>query len=403
MEIEILVLIILLVCSAFFSGTEIALFSLSRLKVKSLLRSNLKGIKSVDRLKKNPQRLLITILIGNNLVNIASSAIATSLMMKIFDSYAVGIATGVMTIIILIFGEITPKSLATKHNKGWSIIAAKPLIALQYLLFPVVIIFEKLTKILIKDKEKPIITEDDIKSFVSIGQEIGQIEDDERRMIHRIFKFNDMRAKDIMIPRKKIVYVKDTSKIKDIIPLFNKKGNTRLIVCRNNLDIILGSVHLIDVNKINPEELVIKIMRPVVFVPESIKIDNLLKFLQRKKKNLAIVIDNQGKNAGLVTTKDIVEEIVGELIEETEKIEPLIEMISHDSYRVQGKADVDEINNRCGIKLPERDEPYEISKYIKEELGRMPKENEVIKLPQCEIKIEKMDGNNIEKIIIKVK
>jgi CBS domain containing-hemolysin-like protein len=405
--IQIILLVVFIILSAFFSGSEIALFSLSRLRIKYLIRKKRKGFETVERLKKNPQRLLVTILMGNNLVNIGASALATSIVLEISKSYAVSIATGIMTLIILVFGEITPKSMAARHNEGISLIVAKPLFLLQLLFFPVIFIFEIFTRLLTRKEgvEKPIITEDEIRNFISIGEEIGQIEEDERRMINRIFQFNDLNAEDVMIPRNKVVHVTVDKKIKEVMPLFNKRGHTRLIVCDKNLDDIKGFIHIMDTTKpfLSPEDSVTKIMRPIPFVPASIKLDSLLRFLRKKKTHIAVAVNETGTNIGLVTVKDIVEEVVGEIIEETEKIEPLIKRIGKKSYLIQGRADIDEINERCRTKLPESEQPCTISSFILQRLGRIPKEGETINLQKYEIKIKKIEKNAIDKIIFDIK
>ena len=403
---KIVILVMLIFLSAFFSGVEIALFSLSRLRAKHLVRKNVKGAKTVEKLKNKPQRLLITILIGNNLVNVGASALATSIVYEISKSYAVGIATGIMTLIILIFGEITPKTLASKYNEQIALLVGKPLLLLQTVLSPVIFLFEGLTNALTNisgQKPKPLVTEDEIQTFVSVAEKAGQIKEAERRMIHRIFRLDDLETKDVMTPRNKIVAVSVDSKIREIANVFHSKGYARVPVYKENLDHIKGFVHVMDVQEAilgEEDTLVGSIIRPILFVPESKKLDSLLKFFQRKKQHIAIVVNQFGTNVGLVTLEDVLEEIVGEIIDETEKIEPLIKRMSERSYLVQGRADIDEINEKCGLNLPEEKKPYTISSYILDKIGRIPKEGEIIKLPKFEIKIKSMEGNTINTVVI---
>jgi len=403
---KIMILLILILLSGFFSGVETALFSLSRLRVKHLVRKGVKGARAVEKLKDQPQKLLITILVGNNLVNIAASALATSIIYHISQSYAVSITTGIMTLIILVFGEITPKTLATKHSEQISLIVAKPLQFLQTVMSPVIFLFELLTDVLTNitgQKPKPLVTEDEIETFVTVAEQAGQIKDMEKRMIHRIFRLDDLEAKDIMTPRNQVVAVSADSLIKDIADTFHSEGYARLPVYKENLDHIKGFVHVIDVQKSladKERQSVSGIMRPIPFVPESKKLDSLLKFFQRSKQHIAIVVNQFGTNVGLVTLEDVLEEIVGEIIDETEKIGPTIKRLSSRSYLVQGRADVDEINEKCGLNLPEEKDPYTISSYILEKLGRIPKEGEVIRQPRFEIKIKSVEGNSINTVII---
>ena len=403
---KIIILIILILLSAFFSGVEIALFSLSRLRVKHLVRKKVRGARMVEKLKSRPERLLVTILIGNNLVNIGASALATSIVFQFTKSYAVGITTGIMTLIILIFGEITPKTLATRYNEAIALAVAKPLLLLQTVLFPIIIAFEAFTNILANisgQKKSPLVTEEEIETFVTVAEKAGQIKDVERRMIHRIFKLDDLEAKDVMTPRHKIVSVSADSKIRDVAEVFHSRGYSRLPVYKGNLDHVKGFVHVVDVQQSLLEkenQAVDTIMRPVLFVPESKKLDSLLRFFQRRRQHIAVVVNQFGTNTGLVTLEDVLEEIVGEIMDETEKIEPVIKKLSENSYLVQGRADIDEINEKCKLNLPEDKVPYPISSYILDKIGRIPKEGEIIKLPKLEIKIKEMEGNSINTVVI---
>ncbi len=403
---KIIILAILVLFSAFFSGVEIALFSVSRLRAKHLVRKKVKGAKTVEKLKNKPQRLLITILIGNNVVNVGASALATSILYEISKSYAVSITTGIMTLIILIFGEITPKTLATKYNEQIALLVGKPLLLLQTILSPIIFLFEALTDVLTNisgQKPKPLVTEDEIHTFVSVAEKAGQIKEAERRMIHRIFKLDDLETKDVMTPRNKMVAVSVDSKIKEIADVFHSKGYARLPVYKENLDHIRGFVHVMDIQEamLGEENAIVgSVMRPILFVPESKKLDSLLRFFQRKKQHIAVVVDDFGTNVGLVTLEDVLEEIVGEIIDETEKIGPNVKRISARSYLIQGRTDIDEINEKCKLNLPEENAPYSISSYILDKIGRIPKEGEVIRLPKLEIKVKSMEGNSINTVVI---
>ena len=228
---KIIILVILILFSAFFSGVEIALFSVSRLRAKHLVRKKVKGARTVERLKNEPQKLLITILIGNNVVNVGASALATSILYEISKSYAVSITTGIMTLIILIFGEITPKTLATKYNEQIALLVGKPLQLLQTILSPIIFLFEGLANVLTNisgQKPQPLVTEDEIETFVTVAEEAGQIKDVEKKMIHKIFRLDDLETKDVMTPRNKMVAVSADSKIREIAEVFHSKGFARL-------------------------------------------------------------------------------------------------------------------------------------------------------------------------------
>lgn len=403
---KIITLAILIVFSGFFSGVETAFFSVSLLRVKHLVKQNVKNAVILERLKEKPKRMLITILIGNNIVNIGASALATSIAFELSLNNAVSITTGVMTFIILVFGEITPKSVATKNNEKISLAVAKPMMLMQFLIKPVVYPFEKFTDILTSTFDpgiQPVVTEEEIKTIVSVGQQAGQIEKSEKEMIHRIFMFDDLEAKSVMTPRNKMVCVDSDQKVKDIAHIFAKKGFTRLPVFKGDLDHIIGFVHLMDIQDIiikkrNPK--VEDIIRKILFVPNTIKLDSLLKFFQRKKQHMAIVVDEFGTNIGLITMEDVVEEIVGEIIDETEKIEPMIKKIGKKRFLIQGRADIDEIKEKCMIHLPDNGAPYSISSYILKKLGKIPSLGQEIDFDKCVIKIESMDKNSINELIL---
>jgi len=405
---KIIALFVLLGFSAFFSGVETAFFTLSNLKVKHLVKKGVRGAKEVEKLKDSPRKLLVTILIGNNVANIGASALATSIAFEFSLNYAVGITTGIMTLIILIFGEILPKSLATRHNIGISLALAKVIRVIQLILYPVVILFEKLTDVLTfgRDHQGPLVTEEEIKTYVAVGLEAGQIRQSEKEMIHRIFEFDDMEAKDVMTPRNKMICVSADSKIKIAESAFHERGHSRLPVYKGDLDKIEGFIHLMDAHRLTPakkKKPVSTIMRPVLFVPSTKKLDTLLKFFQRKKQHMAIVVDEFGTNMGLVTIEDVLEEIVGEIIDETEKFEPMIKKLTSKSYLIQGRADIDEINQNCNLDLPEDDSANTISSHILQTIGRIPTQGELLQFPTCTIEINHMDRNTINTIILTCK
>ncbi|MBD3309626.1 DUF21 domain-containing protein, partial [Candidatus Woesearchaeota archaeon] len=202
---ELIILVILIMLSGFFSGVESALISIGRIHVKKLLMQKRRGARTVADLKRDPQKLLVTILVANNLINISAAAIATSLAIKLFGSGGVGIATGVMTFLILVFGEITPKTFCIKYNEQISLLTAKPIQVLSYLLWPVIFILNAITKGMMAligvSKKRPKMTEEELKTIVQIGEEEGVIEEDERRMMHALFNFGDTRASEVMIPK----------------------------------------------------------------------------------------------------------------------------------------------------------------------------------------------------------
>ena len=405
---EIIILIILLILSGFFSGAEVALVSLTRSKAEQLFKKKKFGVVYVKKLKDDPQRMLATILIGNNLANVAASALATSIMIGIFKNYAVGIATGVMTLLILVFGEITPKSIAAKNNELISRLVAAPIWYLSIILAPILNILDKfLNKFIkligIKAKES-MITEEEIISMIKIAEEEGSIKNIEKKMINRIFKFDDTNASEIATPRRDMVMVDAKSGLKDVFKVFLKKNHTRMPIYEKHKDNIVGIVHIKDLieRMQGKNKSVSKIMYEPYFVPEVKKLSDLLKQFQKRKEHLAIVVDEHGSITGLVTLEDVLEEIVGEIMDETDIIAPNIKKIDKNIWIVNGKTDIDEINEKLGMKL--KGKGYDtLSGFILKITGKIPKQDDEITYNKFKFKIGIIEDHRISKVRVEKK
>ncbi|MBU1703811.1 MAG: hemolysin family protein, partial [Nanoarchaeota archaeon] len=295
---EIMLLGLLIVISAFFSGVETALFSISKLRVKHLVEIKRKGAKTLDLLKSKPHKLLITILIGNNLVNIAASALATRIIIvEINMPHAVGWATGIMTFLILFFGEITPKSFATNHCEGISLRVAKVIFALEIILFPFIYVFELWTKVLTPKEHarKPIVTEEELKTIVNLGEEAGEIKALEKKLIHNIFEFDTINVSEIMTPRTDIFAISVKKKLGEVINPIIRSAHTRIPVYDGDMDHIVGIIlvkNLIKYLKDGKKDIPIsRLMYKPYFVPTNKKIDSLMKQFLLRKEHMAIVLD----------------------------------------------------------------------------------------------------------------
>ena len=324
---KIIGLIVLLFLSAFFSSSETALVSMSRLRVRHLLKQGKPGSKALKKLKDDPKRLLITILIGNNLVNVSASALATLIAMELFASNAVSYAIGIMTFLILVFGEITPKTFATYHNRRFSLFVAEPIYFLSIVLYPFVVFFDAIALFFMKifgweKKKKPVVTEAEIKTIVEMGEDAGAIKKTEEALIKNVFRFDDVEVEDIMIPKKKIFSLDAERKLKDAIPVIMKKHHTRIPVYREDPENIMGVVHTRDILKVYARKKMNlplrRVMKPVFFIYGKSKLDVLLKRFLSKNIHLAIVIDENHSVQGIVTLEDVLEELVGEITDEKE-------------------------------------------------------------------------------------
>ncbi len=405
---QIFILAILLGLSAFFSGSEVALVSLDRIKVRHLVDKKRPGSDSLKKLKDNPQRMLITILIGNNLVNIAAAAMATSLALELFDNFAVGIATGVMTLLILFFGEIIPKSIATTHNVSYALLIAKPIWWLSVILKPIIFMFElffdQFASIFGAKKRKGIITEDEIKSMLRFSSEQGVIKEVERKMIHRIFEFDDTDVTHVMTPKNDMVTLSVKSTVADAIAVMHRKKYSRLPIYEKRHDNIIGIVYFKDLlHYVTNKKLktpISKVMNKPYVVPSTKKIGITLRQLQNRRENMAMVVDEHGTMLGLITIEDIVEELVGEIVDETESVDPDIIKLNKNTWMAKGRLDMDECKDKLPMKVPKNREYDTLSGFLLHKLGHIPKKGDEITHGKLNFIIEEMRGNRIERVKI---
>ncbi len=324
---KIILLAILLLLSAFFSGSETALVSISRLRTRHMVKQNKPGARTLKKLKDDPKRLLITILICNNLANVSASALATLIAIDIFKNNAVSYAIGIMTFLLLVFGEITPKSFATYHNRRFALLVARPIWTLSIILYPLVIIFDGIALFFMKlfglhRKKQPVVTEAEIKTIVELGEDVGAIKKIEEALIKNVFKFDDIEVGDIMVPKKKIFSLEAERKLKDTMPLILKTTHTRIPIYRKDPENIIGVINKNDILKCYVHKKtnipLRKIRKHTFYILKTSKIDFLLKQFLSKNVHMAIAINEAHKLEGLVTLEDVLEELVGEIVDEKE-------------------------------------------------------------------------------------
>ncbi len=401
------ILLIFILLSAFFSGVETAFVSLSDIKIQHLVEEKRRGIGLVKTLKDNYQRLIITILVGNNLVNIAASAIATSIAIDRLESNAIGIAVGVMTLVILIFGEIIPKNIAIAKNEVIAVAAAPIIQALQYILFPIIKLLELFTLFISKpfgNDQDPIITESEIKSVVSLGEEAGEVEEDERIMIHNIFRFSDLQVSEIMTDRTRIFSIDAESNLPDVTHEIIQKGFSRIPVYNSDPDDIAGILYIKDILKAfssNEDNTEIKnLVRPAMFIAETMLLDDLLQEFQKEKVHIALVADEHGGISGLITIEDVLEEIVGEIYDETDKENIMIRKVGHSKSIVKGEAEIEDVNQELGLNFNEQGDYETISGFILSHLRHIPETGEELKIDNAVIRITKADEQRIVEVEI---
>ena len=400
---QFVLLFVLLLLSGFFSSAETALFSISKAKAIHLAKQKGPTNKLIKKMKADPHRLLTTILIGNNIVNIGASAIATAITIDLFESHAVGIATGIMTFLILIFGEIFPKSIATRNNILIARLVIFPLYWLSILLTPLVVFLNFIPKLTGKMHKKPIVTEEELMTFVEVVEEEGGIEEEEKALIENIFEFDDTNASEIMTPRADmfVIDVNEGLKLEEIV----KSGFTRIPVIEGDIDHVVGILNIKDLlmhQATSDEPIdVRKIMRGPYFVPENKKLDNLLQQFKKRKQHMAIIVDEHGGVSGLITLEDALEEIVGEIIDETDTVEHHIVKTKSNEWRVLGKSEIDEVNEIIKMNIPDSREYDTFSGYVLDHIGRIPQEKEEIEIGPFLITVKEKEGNRIREYLVR--
>jgi putative hemolysin len=417
--ISVLGLLILLAVSAFSSAAETALTSVSHIRVKHMLEEKKKGADVLNKLLEHPSRFLAAILILNNLVNIGAASLATVLVVQYFHylnitlstGYVAGISTGIVTFLVLIYGEITPKTYAAQNAEKFSLLIAKPVSMLVTILFPIARFFILIANLFTRllggktTREGPFLTEEELKTMVTVGEEEGVIEEEEKEMIHSIFEFGDTIVKEVMVPRMDMVCVEDNATAKDVLVITTKDGFSRIPVFEETVDNIVGIVYAKDLLKLNKNKdtlnvSVKKLMHPAYYIPETKRVNELLRELQKKRQHMAIVLDEYGGTAGLVTIEDLLEEIVGEIFDEYDLEEVLIEKIDESNYRVDARADLGKINEFLEIDLPEEFEFETIGGFVYNLAGKVPTAGEKVQYGDLTFTVEKLLGRRISKILI---
>jgi putative hemolysin len=375
---EFLLFVICILLTAFFSSAEVALISITRAKVRTLVNEGLPGSEAVAALKESPEHLLITILIGNTIVTTAAATIATAVAIQVFGDIGVGIATVLVIIILLVFGEIGPKIYAARASESYALRIAPVILFCSRIFTPVIWLVERVSPKFGIGKEvaEPAVTEEEIKEWIDVGKEEGTLEQGEQDMLYSVLEFADTTAREIMTPRVDVIAMEDTVSFEEAIRIFNDTGFSRIPVYHDQIDNITGILNVKDVFSAmvshRKDSTIKEVMYDPMFVPETKKIDDLLKELQVHRVQMAIVLDEYSSFVGIVTVEDILEEIVGDIMDEYDKEEPDIQNISDGVYVIDAQMWMDDVNERLEIDLPV-DESYEtIGGLIIDRLGHIP-------------------------------
>jgi len=408
LEYEIAALIAMIGLSGYFSGLEVALVSIRRSKIEQMVKDKVRGASSLHKLKSNPSRMMSSVNLGNNLASIAATALATDISLKFFGDDGLAIAIGIMTFLILIFGEITPKTYCNANASKVAIKNSRILLIFGYVFFPIVWIFEIITKGMIKltgsSDMPPGLTEDEIKEVVEQGYKDKAIEKQESELVHGALNFDDIVIRTVMTPRTKMFKLNSKMMLFEALPEINKSGFSRIPVFADNTDQIVGIVHVRDVlKKLESDEKVIsleQIMREPVFVSQEKRVSDLLKEMQGRRTHMAIVLDEFGGVEGCVTLEDLLEEIVGEIEDETDTEKPSFQRDGQNAIVTDGDIEIDVINDIFQSNIPPGDDYSTLNGLLHEQLHDMPKEDDKIEIGSLRIIIEKVSKNKPEKIRI---
>ena len=402
--------IILILLSAFFSSAETAMTTVNKIRVQSLASQGDKRAIILEKIISNSPKMLSTILIGNNIVNMSVSALMTTLTIQLFGNAYVGIATGILTLLILIFGEITPKNLATIHAEKLALSYSRIIYFLIVLLTPAAFIITKITSGVLAllhidpNTRVNVMTEHELRTLVNVGQKEGVIENEEKKMIYNVFDFGDSAARDVMIPRIDMTFVNVDSTYEELMEIFREVMHTRFPVYEDNTDNVIGIINMKDL-LVYPKDQTFsirKILREPYFTYEYKATADLMIEMRKASVNLAIVLDEYGATTGLVTLEDLLEEIVGEIRDEydEDEVEDIKEIHPGREYVVQGSAKLDDINEALGTQLESED--YDsIGGYIIEQLDCLPSEGQSVTLENgTRLVVDLLDKNRIELVHI---
>ncbi|MFC1932457.1 hemolysin family protein [Chloroflexota bacterium] len=409
---ETLYLVIIFVClllSAFFSSSEIAFFFLQRVRVEHLISTKVKGAERVSRMIQRPDRLLSNILLGNNLVNTAATALATALAIRYLPKeQGILIATVGITIIVLVFCETIPKTIATRHTERLSLAYAQPLAMLSWLFTPFVVVLSWIASWFSKlvggtPVPRSLVTDEEIRTMISVGHKEGEVEEAEAKMLDKVFDFGDRPVREVMVPRPEVVAIEQGSNLADFLALYAESPRSRFPVFQENMDNVVGILAIKDVlmaqakGSIDNQSIIDDLVRPAYFTPETKHINELFAEMRDKNYRMAVVVDEFGGTAGIVMLSRLVEEIVGPVGDELTAVEKDYEAIDKYTFQIDGGMRIEEANEEMGLELPEGD--YEtVAGFVLNLLGYIPKPNEQLRYKGLKLVVTEMRGPKIEKI-----
>jgi len=414
MSVEALYIVLFFVClilSAFFSSSETAFIALQRIRVEHLVETKVRGAKRVASMIDRPEKLLSTILLGNNLVNTAAAALGTALVFSLWqEEGGVLIATIGVTVILLIFCEATPKTIAARHAEKLALTFARPIQVISWIFTPFVIALSWIASGLGKlvggtPVPRSLVSDEEIRTMISVGHKEGTVEKSEAEMLHKVFDFGDRPVYEVMVPRPEVVSIEQGSRIADFLALYAQSPISRFPVYQENMDNVAGILSVKDVlmalakGTVNNESVIDELIRPAYFTPETKRISELFIEMRDKNYRMGVVIDEYGGTAGIVSLSRLVEEIVGPVGDELAAAEKDYEIINEYTFQVDGGMRIEEVNQEMDVELPEGD--YEtVAGFMLSRLGHIPRTGEQLRYKGLKLVITKMRGKKIEEILL---
>lgn len=411
--IDIVYIVLFIICvaaSAFFSVAEIAFVSLQRFKLEHLIASNVKGAKTVESLVKRPERLLSTILLGNNFFNTSAAALGTTLIVKSIGPTGVIVATVLVTILLLVFADTLPKTTAAHHAETISVKLGGIIRAISWIFMPVVMILSGISTIFGKligahTMGGSLVSQEEIRTMINAGTRDGTVQKDEADMLHKVFDFGDRPAREVLVPRTEVIWVNQGMKFSEFFKLYMEHPLNRYPVINGNMDNVVGILSAKDVlmsladGTCNIEKAIDTLIRPAYFAPEEKRIGELLTEMRDKNYHLCVIVDEYGGTAGIITLTQLVEEIVGDVKDELSGFDKEYEIINETTFQIDGSMRIEEINEEMNLILPEGD--YEtVAGFVLKILGHIPATGEQVRYKDLKLVVSRMEGLKIEEIII---
>ena len=414
MSTETLYLVFLFIClvlSAFFSGAETAFISLERFRVQHLVETKVKGAERVAKMIERPERFLSTVLLGNNLVNTAAAVLATALAMSVWgEKQGLLIATIGVTIVLLIFAETMPKTLAHRHAEKLSLLLVRPIEIISWLFTPFVTVLSWIAFGVTKlvggtPVPRSLVSEEEIRTMIRVGHREGTVEEAEAEMLHKVFEFGDRPVSEVIVPRPEVVSVEKGTTLADFLAIYAESPMSRFPVYEENMDNVVGILSVKDVlmaigkGTVNSEGVIDELIRPAYFTPETKRISELFAEMRDKNYRMCVVVDEYGGTAGVVSLSRLMEEIVGPVGDELAAAEKEYEVVDEYTFQIDGGMRIEEANEELGLSLPEGD--YEtVAGFVLSLLGYIPKQGQQVRYKDLKIVITKMRGLKVEEILV---